>query len=671
MTSEAQKKKGFLLPETLTGYQLQCVSLMIPRNEEYRMAFLGHLYELARWWVWEKSYQPGDKRALEASVYWEQLISDTLVFDDCDPDVGCTEFAPDSAIIQYFPNDPYKTPDLTPEGYYFPPWYVAGTVNVVGAAPGDVVTDIVRISSGSAWTSPLPDPPRFRITVQGTGVLELHLVTLFQGGRAQVQVDGDILSLRWVDTHRDVTSAPPETQDVIVIPIELTTPGEHFIDVTAIPTVNDEITLFGFGFGLRKVVLCGFDQPPAEPGDAPMFQFDGDRCVLQYSTNGGLSWTDVPGWEDFALACFQGEPGLPGAPGEPGAPGAPGGIDDNATDVPPPALPPGGGAECGIATAVATAVRDVYYLPMLETYILQTVTNGQSHLDFVRYLQTQYGFLGLGFSVFPTLIAWVQMIQADDANTLYSNTNTAAFLDALICDLHCALIELAADSMTEDVRALWLEKFMARTTLDGRAVVSIVGFIQSITLATLRTEALFATLNPSGCDDCGCDDLCAPQSISWSSIGATPSGWSSFSTLPPGLTNPQGFNAADVASMYSFNWLCSRVPFDAWTKTYPPGNMALGIKFTFPEPCLVESLEFGSIIDNINSKLLAIAAIRDDDTFELLNLSRRSAPSLSQQNLSWTGDGTDMFKEVYFLWRGGDPNTSRSPRINGSQINYL
>lgn len=47
-------------------------------------------------------------------------------------------------------------------------------------------------------------------------------------------------------------------------------------------------------------------------------------CILQVSTDSGDTWTDVPGWSDFAAACFTGPPGADGAPGAPGADGAKG-----------------------------------------------------------------------------------------------------------------------------------------------------------------------------------------------------------------------------------------------------------------------------------------------------------------------------------------------------------
>lgn len=53
-------------------------------------------------------------------------------------------------------------------------------------------------------------------------------------------------------------------------------------------------------------------------------QFRFVDCVLEYSNDGGETWTPVTGWPEAAGSCFQGAPGAPGAPGADGQDGAPG-----------------------------------------------------------------------------------------------------------------------------------------------------------------------------------------------------------------------------------------------------------------------------------------------------------------------------------------------------------
>lgn len=82
MTSKRQKNKGFQLPEDIDGHELICVSLKIPNIREYRAAFLGHLYQLGKWWTWEKSYINDDTRAKQAGEYWRSLLETYLCISE-------------------------------------------------------------------------------------------------------------------------------------------------------------------------------------------------------------------------------------------------------------------------------------------------------------------------------------------------------------------------------------------------------------------------------------------------------------------------------------------------------------------------------------------------------------------------------------------------------------
>lgn len=82
MTSQRQKKAGFLLPSPVDGWPLMDVCLKIPDAPEYRRAFVGHLYQLGLWASWEKSYLPGDTRAKEAGQIWRDVLNKYL-------DMGC------------------------------------------------------------------------------------------------------------------------------------------------------------------------------------------------------------------------------------------------------------------------------------------------------------------------------------------------------------------------------------------------------------------------------------------------------------------------------------------------------------------------------------------------------------------------------------------------------
>lgn len=75
--------KGYLLPEQIDGHELFCVSMKVPNVREYRMAVLGQLAELGKWWIWEKD---GTERGSEAAQIFRDLFVTTFHWEtSCDP----------------------------------------------------------------------------------------------------------------------------------------------------------------------------------------------------------------------------------------------------------------------------------------------------------------------------------------------------------------------------------------------------------------------------------------------------------------------------------------------------------------------------------------------------------------------------------------------------------
>lgn len=289
-----------------------------------------------------------------------------------------------SQIIEWIPNNPHAE---TQPDYH--PWYkLAESLPLTGQQAGDILADLPSI--GVDPLAPMPDPapelPRYRVTINGTGSVELHMVSVPFGGMAQLQIDGDILQMTYIDLNQDYTSIPPELYSTVVWEHEFTTPGEHFIDVTLLPRMNDEATAFvGWGGGLRKIVLCGFN----EEANPPMFRFT-EECGLEYRYSEAEDWTPVEGWGEFALDCFKGEPGAPGEPGEqgppgePGEPGAPGAAGppgyDAPGDIP---TPPGAAGEdkaCRVATAIADGAL-ASYKAWLDDWIALLAANANDYND--------------------------------------------------------------------------------------------------------------------------------------------------------------------------------------------------------------------------------------------------------------------------------------------------
>lgn len=317
MSIPEHRRRAFILPEQLTGHPLRSICFDIPDVAEYRQAFWGHLWALGENFVWEKTSN-ADTRDVQAAEYWRQILSInyTRWLDDeaCDSD-SCRTYPPNAPFIQWFPNDPYLSPDFVGEGYNAPAWYLATTASNIayGSQTGDVITSLDRFPPGS-----LPDIlpasglPRFRINVSGEGTVKATLTNLFGGSLIQTTIDDDILSIKFIDVSRDTISLPPETQTDLTVEFEFTTPGAHHIDFIVVSWINSSIPFLHHGGGLRKVELCGFATMPVV---SPPFRFT-EECGLEYYN--GEEWLPVEGWDDFAPACFTGPAGPAGADGADG-----------------------------------------------------------------------------------------------------------------------------------------------------------------------------------------------------------------------------------------------------------------------------------------------------------------------------------------------------------------
>lgn len=289
MSSKNQKKRGYLLPDPVKSYDLICVTLKVPDHPFYREAVRGAITELQRWHNWEKSYTPGDNRAAVAAGYWKKIINETLVFKDCDDcgcqEENCLEFTPDWVKIDYNPNNPFASPPGDPPaGYANNPWYPGSQQSLPGFLQTDVMCDIISTYPSSVLGIPigviaqltLSGLPRLRIHLTGQGMARLHLLKMYLGGFAVITVDDDWSTARNVDLRQgnitDLSFIVTLLASLItgfnlgvdistaIIEVPITTPGDHFIDVLYIPLIEETNPLAsGWGGGLRKVELCGFD----------------------------------------------------------------------------------------------------------------------------------------------------------------------------------------------------------------------------------------------------------------------------------------------------------------------------------------------------------------------------------------------------------------------------
>jgi len=96
--------KGYPLPDPVTGYPLICVTLKIPDVLQYRQDFIGHMWQLGKWWNWEQSGLPGDDRAARAAAYWRELLFEHMKIGDCPVDC-CDDILAAIGALQTQAND--------------------------------------------------------------------------------------------------------------------------------------------------------------------------------------------------------------------------------------------------------------------------------------------------------------------------------------------------------------------------------------------------------------------------------------------------------------------------------------------------------------------------------------------------------------------------------------
>jgi hypothetical protein len=220
-----------------------------------------------------------------------RLFADDTKFRLMNPiDPGeCQTFPPFAEFITYEPNDPYRTPDLIPDGYVFPPWYIANTAAEVtyDAQLGAAVTTLERLPA----LTPLSGFPRFRVTVNGIGKVTLHFAAVNLGGMAQITIDDDVTTIELIDLIQDKIAIPPETANIIEKEYYFGVAGEHRVDVIMLPALQDQIPPVMFGGGLAGVTLCGFGLALAQEG-IMLRQSPTDDCILEQSAD-GETWTEA------------------------------------------------------------------------------------------------------------------------------------------------------------------------------------------------------------------------------------------------------------------------------------------------------------------------------------------------------------------------------------------
>lgn len=325
------------LPAILEPVGDICLQISIPAHPDYVALFIRAVRMLET----NRLYVRDD--ALSAKIVVDQWRQRTITpmiealasaTGNCqDLDGECLTYPPFASFISYFPQNPYTEPDLIPDGFEQPPFFVNGKDNahdLPNYLKGDVILDFGSINIEPSWD--LAKTPRIELCLTGSGVVEIHLLKIVQGGAAVISLDnpvdlGDLIAgligdgIEIIQLNQDIISLPPETAEEVIIELDVETEGDHTIYIYYLPVVNDSLIPLFFGGGLREISLCGNIRPCGTPPPPPPPPLEGvselktefrftSECGLEYRYRNQedeiiSDWIPVQGWVDNAALCFS------------------------------------------------------------------------------------------------------------------------------------------------------------------------------------------------------------------------------------------------------------------------------------------------------------------------------------------------------------------------------
>lgn len=272
-------------------------------NREWIPYILGALKQLVLQTTWDTSDPDALNLVQARAMTLIAMFQQSLRQPGCDG--CCQEYPMSDEIFTWAPQNPYTEPDLVPDGYRFPPWFVAPDSTIIpGIKAGDIVTDLLH-----APYNPLANGfPRFRVAVKGAGTVEVKFVRFPTASIALWTIDGSIGSARWTDLHASLEAAIGSFDPEMVIPIEIIGMGDHVVDISIIASISEDPPFVHFGGGIRAVSLCGFvekQEPHITLIDESEYEMA--LCEQLRLQDGKLQalccgeWTDIPGQEGVTL----------------------------------------------------------------------------------------------------------------------------------------------------------------------------------------------------------------------------------------------------------------------------------------------------------------------------------------------------------------------------------
>lgn len=291
----------------------------------------------------------------------------------------------------------------------------------------------------------------------------------------------------------------------------------------------------------------------------PQFQFTAE-CGLEVSTDSGMTWEAVPGWDTYAAACFtgpQGEPGATGATGPTGPQGEPGpqgiqgiqgptgptgptgpqglqGAPGEDCDCPPQSAAPApdpddnsDGLRCSIAINMANELQRIWF---------------QAYEDSDNLLSDYFAGIGTGAAVVAYLFPGVALAAAATAvffgaldiirnlELAEANAFDSAAVERFRCALYCILDAQNTTVITQNILDQWADQIALDSLFPNAYVVA--DMLRGTPLDQMRWIAYASSaVDPLACAECCPDEDCPEILPGDSNVAFTP-----IATLPIGTT---------------------------------------------------------------------------------------------------------------------------------------
>lgn len=459
---------------------------------------------------------------LEALAYVNRPYDVPCIeIDSCDD--GCIDFLPNAGIIEYFPNDPFRTPALVPPGYTRPPWYSNPAIPIGGIRPTDAMVDTLAVLAPAL---PLSGFPYARIHFSGVGELEIELIQVPAGGICLIDIDDDPTKITLVDCSSDIIDLVSiagilaalgfdvEDANLVgtkVIELEIDTPGDHFVDVNFIPSLGGE-TLVGFGGGIRRVSLCGLTVP-GEYMPYLLRSSPTDGCLVEQSNDGGLTWTEAFRMDN---CCCDTEPlgqrltddgflevTLDGVTWDITIEG-----DTRFTNPTAPPIPsPSSTTRCQAANSLTT---------LFEEHQIADYNRKVAGAGFADFVAAITGFLVVagvitgGLTVVLSLITtMIAALVASVTAAEFGGHFTAATWDSLVCIFYCNMDDDGGVSQTQFSQM----QVDVMTQIGGFAGRWIKAYIQSLGTVGLTNLGRQLKAGTRDCEGCDCSTECVNEAF--------------------------------------------------------------------------------------------------------------------------------------------------------------